>query len=80
MNNPDQEILIRAVEDARPILAEYIEAGTGGRDANGGTAASHTRSKRVILALDRNKAAQGDKAGGMIQEIAAPGFRPQVVK
>jgi hypothetical protein len=27
MNNPDQETLIRAVEDARRILGEYIEPG-----------------------------------------------------
>ena len=31
MNNPDQNTLIRAVEDARRILGEYIEPGP--RDA-----------------------------------------------
>ena len=31
MNNPDQDTLIRAVEDARRILGEYIEPGP--RDA-----------------------------------------------
>jgi hypothetical protein len=25
MNNPDQDILIRALEDARRVLGEYIE-------------------------------------------------------
>jgi hypothetical protein len=27
MSNPDQETLLRAVEDARRILGEYIEPG-----------------------------------------------------
>ena len=31
MNNPDQDTVIRAVEDARRILGEYIEPGP--RDA-----------------------------------------------
>src|SRR5258705_13098849 len=45
MNNPDQEILIRAVEDARRILGEYIEPGP--RDA--------TRTvERLLAVLDRN--------------------------
>jgi hypothetical protein len=30
MNNPDQDTLIRAVEDARRILGEYIEPGPAG--------------------------------------------------
>ena len=25
MNSPDQEVLLRAIEDARMILAEYVE-------------------------------------------------------
>src|SRR5258706_8826265 len=29
MNNPDQETVLRAIEDARRILGEYIEAGEG---------------------------------------------------
>ena len=45
MNNPDQDTLIRAVEDARRILGEYIEPGP--RDA--------TRTVEHLLAvLDRN--------------------------
>jgi hypothetical protein len=45
MNNPDQETLIRAVEDARRILGEYIEPGP--RDA--------TRTvERLLAVLDRN--------------------------
>jgi hypothetical protein len=45
MNNPDQDTLIRAVEDARRILAEYIEPGP--RDA--------TRTvERLMAVLDRN--------------------------
>ena len=44
MNNPDQETLIRAIEDARRILGEYIEP--GGRDA--------TRTvERLLAVLDR---------------------------
>jgi hypothetical protein len=47
MNNPDQQILIRAVEDARRILGEYIEPGP--RDA--------TRTvERLLAILDRNDA------------------------
>src|ERR1700739_471177 len=45
MNNPDQDTLIRTVEDARRILGEYIEPGP--RDA--------TRTVEHLLAvLDRN--------------------------
>jgi hypothetical protein len=46
MNDPDQDTLIRAVEDARRILGEYIEPGS--RDA--------TRTLEHLLAvlLDRN--------------------------
>src|ERR1700753_2429648 len=44
MNNPDQDTLIRALEDARRILGEYIE---GPRDV--------TRTVEHLLAvLDRN--------------------------
>ena len=45
MNSPDQDTLIRAVEDARRILGEYIEPGP--RDA--------TRTvERLLAVLDRN--------------------------
>ena len=45
MNNPDQDTLIRAVEDARRIPGEHIEPGQ--RDA--------TRTVEHLLAvLDRN--------------------------
>jgi hypothetical protein len=45
MNDPDQDTLIRAVEDARHILGEYLERGP--RDA--------TRTMEHLLAvLDRN--------------------------
>ena len=63
MNDPDQDTLIRAVEDARHILGEYLERGP--RDA--------TRTVEHLLAvLDRNdvvyaprpnKATQGDSTG-----------------
>ena len=46
MNSPDQDVLIRAVEDARRILREYIEPGP--RDA--------TRTmERLLAVLDRNE-------------------------
>jgi hypothetical protein len=45
MNSPDQDTLIRAVEDARRILGEYIEPGP--RDA--------TRTvERLLAVLDGN--------------------------
>jgi hypothetical protein len=45
MNNPDQDTVIRAVEDARRIRGEYIQPGP--RDA--------TRTvKRLLAVLDRN--------------------------
>jgi hypothetical protein len=46
MNSPDQDVLIRAVEDARRILGEYIEPRP--RDA--------TRTvERLLAVLDRNE-------------------------
>jgi hypothetical protein len=45
MNNPDQDTLIRAVEDARRILGEYIERGP--------RAATRT-VERLLAVLDRN--------------------------
>jgi hypothetical protein len=45
MNSPDQETVLRALEDARRILGEYIEPGR--RDA--------TRTvERLLVVLDRN--------------------------
>jgi hypothetical protein len=45
MNNPDQDAVIRAVEDARRIRGEYIELGP--RDA--------TRTvERLLAVLDRD--------------------------
>ena len=45
MNNPDQDTIIRAVEDARRILGEYIEPGP--RDAK-------RKVERLLAVLDRN--------------------------
>ena len=46
MNSPDQDTLIRAIEDARRILGEYIEPGP--RDA--------TRTvERLLAVLERNE-------------------------
>ena len=49
MNNPDQETVLRAIEDARRILGEYIEPGP--RDA--------TRTvERLLAVLDRKDVVQ----------------------
>jgi hypothetical protein len=45
MNNPDQDTVIRAIEDARRILREYIAPGP--RDAK------HT-VEHLLAVLDRN--------------------------
>jgi hypothetical protein len=45
MNSPDQDTLVRAVEDARRILGEYIEPGP--RDATQTVA-------RLLAVLDRD--------------------------
>ena len=46
MNNPDQDTLLRAIEDARRVLGEYIEPGP--RDA--------TRTvERLLAILDRDE-------------------------
>ncbi len=44
MKNPDQETLIRAIEDARRILGEYIEPGP--RDAK-------RTVERLLAVLDK---------------------------
>jgi hypothetical protein len=46
MNNPDQDTLIRALEDARRILGEYIEPGP--RNAT-------RAAERLLAVLDRNE-------------------------
>ena len=45
MNNPDQDTVIRAVEDARRILGEYIELGP--HDAR-------RTVERLLAVLDRD--------------------------
>jgi len=45
MNSPDQDTLVRAIEDARRILGEYIEPGP--RDAK-------LIVERLLAVLDRN--------------------------
>ena len=46
VNNPDHDTLIRAVEDARRILGEYIEPGPR----------APTRTvERLLAVLDRNE-------------------------
>jgi hypothetical protein len=46
MNTPDQDIVLRAMEDARRILGEYIAPGP--RDAT-------TTVHRLIAVLDRDE-------------------------
>ena len=46
MNNPDQDTLVRAIEDARRILGEHIEPG---RPRNAARAV-----ERLLAVLDRN--------------------------
>jgi hypothetical protein len=46
MNTPDQDIILRAMEDARRILGEYIAPGP--RDAT-------TTVHRLIAVLDRDE-------------------------
>ena len=46
MNSPDQDTLVRAVEDARRILGEYIEPGP--RDAT-------QTVERLLAVLDRDE-------------------------
>lgn len=43
MNNPDQETVLRAVENARRILALYLEAGDAKQTI-----------ERLLVVLDRN--------------------------
>ena len=45
MNSPDQDTLIRAIEDARRILGEYIEPGP--RDAK-------VTVERLLAVLDKS--------------------------
>jgi hypothetical protein len=45
MNNPDQETLVRAIEDARRILGEYIQPGQ--RDPA-------RTVERLLAVLDKN--------------------------
>jgi hypothetical protein len=53
MNNPDQDTLIRAVEDARRILGEYIDPGP--RDAAGTVERLVLDRNNIVHALDRIK-------------------------
>jgi hypothetical protein len=56
MNSPDQDVLMRAVEDARRILGEYIEPGprNPARTVER-LLAVLDRNDIIILALDRMK-------------------------
>src|ERR1700730_13763325 len=63
MNNPDQETVLRAIEDARRILGEYIEAGQSDAVANHGASDSGTRQERCRACARSNVSAQGAAAG-----------------
>jgi hypothetical protein len=45
MNNPHQDTLLRAIEDARRILGEYIEPGQRDANANRGATTGRTRQE-----------------------------------
>jgi hypothetical protein len=55
MNNPDQDTLIRTVEDARRILGEYIEPGPRDATRTVERLLAVLDSDDVVLALDRIK-------------------------
>ena len=55
MNSPDQDVLIRAVEDARRILGEYIEPGPRNGTRTVERLLAVLDRNDVILALDRMK-------------------------
>ena len=55
MNNPDQEILIRAVEDARRILGEYIEPGPRDATRTVERPLAVLDKPEIVHALDRMK-------------------------
>jgi len=48
MNNPDHDTLVRAIEDARRILGEYLEPWTARCGAEGGTSAGCTRQPDTL--------------------------------
>jgi hypothetical protein len=53
MNNPDQEVVLRAVEDARRILGEYIEPGPHDATRTVGRLLAVLDRKDLVHALDR---------------------------
>jgi hypothetical protein len=55
MNSPDQDTIIRAVEDARRILGEYIEPGPRDPTRTVNRLLAVLDRNDVVLALDRLK-------------------------
>jgi hypothetical protein len=55
MRNPDQETLIRALEDARHILGDYIEIGPRDATRTVEYPLAVLNGNDVVLALDRFK-------------------------
>jgi hypothetical protein len=55
MNSPDQDVLMRAVEDARRILGEYIEPGPRNPARTVERLLAVLDRNDIILALDRMK-------------------------
>jgi hypothetical protein len=53
MNNPDQDTLIRAVEDARRILGEYIEPGPRNATLTVERLLAVLDNRETVHALDR---------------------------
>jgi hypothetical protein len=50
MNTPDEDVLLRAIEDARRILGEYVAPETPGEPGD----ATHT-IERLLAVLDRDE-------------------------
>jgi hypothetical protein len=55
MNNPDQDTLIRAIEDARRILGEYIEPGPRNATLTVERLLAVLDNRETVHALDRMK-------------------------
>jgi hypothetical protein len=53
MNNPDQDTLIRAIEDARRILGEYIEPGPRNATLTVERLLAVLDNRETVHALDR---------------------------
>ena len=53
MNTPDQDTLVRAIEDARRILAEHVQLGASDPERTLESLLSVLDKNEIVLALDR---------------------------